>query len=85
MIDRSTNEPGGQTPSANNPFRKRRDTMIKRKFIHLLFSLLIVASLVGGNINVSAAPTSPTDESQVPHYFGPYPNWANSPYALPDA
>jgi FtsP/CotA-like multicopper oxidase with cupredoxin domain len=59
--------------------------MISRKFIHLLFSLLMIASLVGGNINVSAAPTSPTDESKVPHYFGPYPNWANSPLAMPDA
>jgi FtsP/CotA-like multicopper oxidase with cupredoxin domain len=59
--------------------------MINRKFIHLLFSLLIVVSLLGGNIKVSAAPTNPTDESKVPHYFGPNPNWANSPYALPDA
>jgi hypothetical protein len=27
----------------------------------------------------------PTDESKVPHYFGPYPNWANSPFTLADA
>jgi FtsP/CotA-like multicopper oxidase with cupredoxin domain len=27
---------------------------------------------------------SPTDESKVPHYFGPYPNYANSPFTLPD-
>ena len=33
----------------------------------------------------AAAATSPTDETKVPHYFGPYPNWANSPYTLPDA
>ena len=32
-----------------------------------------------------AAPLSPTDESKVPHYFGPYPNWANSPQVLADA
>ncbi|HET6443711.1 MAG TPA: hypothetical protein VFI27_03945, partial [candidate division Zixibacteria bacterium] len=25
------------------------------------------------------------DESKVPHYFGPNPNWANSPFTLPDA
>ncbi|HEY3438450.1 MAG TPA: multicopper oxidase domain-containing protein [Actinotalea sp.] len=31
------------------------------------------------------APTSPTDETKVPHYFGPYPNWANSPFTLPNA
>ncbi len=30
-------------------------------------------------------PASPTDESVVPHYFGPYPNWANSPQTLADA
>ena len=34
---------------------------------------------------VVSAPASPTDESKVPHYFGPYPNWANSPLTLPDA
>ena len=34
---------------------------------------------------VAAAPASPVDESKVPHYFGPYPNWANSPLTLPDA
>jgi len=28
---------------------------------------------------------SPTDESKVPHYFGPYPNWANTPQVLADA
>jgi len=31
-----------------------------------------------------SAPTDPTDETQVPHYFGPYPNWANSPLTSPD-
>ncbi len=38
-----------------------------------------------GNGSASAMPMSPTDESKVPHYFGPYPNWANSPLTLPDA
>ena len=37
------------------------------------------------NIGVLALPTSPVDEKVVPHYFGPYPNWANSPFTLPDA
>ncbi len=32
-----------------------------------------------------AAVTDPRDESKVPHYFGPYPNWANSPQVLADA
>ncbi len=33
----------------------------------------------------AAAPLSPTDETKIPHYFGPYPNWANSPQTLADA
>ncbi|HET6493980.1 MAG TPA: multicopper oxidase domain-containing protein, partial [Thermoleophilia bacterium] len=32
-----------------------------------------------------AAPSSPTDATAVPHYFGPWPNWALSPLTLPDA
>ena len=39
----------------------------------------------GATTLVGAAPLSPTDESKVPHYFGPYPNWANSPQVLADA
>jgi FtsP/CotA-like multicopper oxidase with cupredoxin domain len=39
--------------------------------------------VVGGG-SVKAAPISPTDQTKVPHYFGPYPNWANSPFTLPD-
>ena len=31
------------------------------------------------------APTSATDQTKVPHYFGPYSNWANSPQVLADA
>jgi FtsP/CotA-like multicopper oxidase with cupredoxin domain len=33
---------------------------------------------------VAAMPAGPTDETQVPHYFGPWPNWANSQLTLPD-
>jgi FtsP/CotA-like multicopper oxidase with cupredoxin domain len=32
-----------------------------------------------------SAPASATDQTKVPHYFGPYPNWANSPLTSPDA
>ncbi|MDQ0373409.1 multicopper oxidase domain-containing protein [Cellulomonas humilata] len=32
-----------------------------------------------------ALPSGPTDSSTVPHYFGPWPNWANSPFTLPAA
>ncbi|MFD7639227.1 multicopper oxidase domain-containing protein [Kitasatospora sp. NPDC059795] len=27
----------------------------------------------------AATPAGPTDQARVPHYFGPWPNWANSP------
>ncbi|SEN82174.1 Multicopper oxidase [Cryobacterium luteum] len=33
----------------------------------------------------AAVPMSATDTTRVPHYFGPYPNWANSPQTLADA
>ncbi|MET7382844.1 multicopper oxidase domain-containing protein [Streptomyces sp. NPDC005526] len=33
----------------------------------------------------SAGPSSATDETKVPHYFGPWPNWANSPLTLSKA
>ena len=33
----------------------------------------------------AAIPANPTDETAVPHYFGPWPNWANSPFTVPDA
>ena len=37
-----------------------------------------------GEITAAAAPTVPTDETQVPHYFGPNPNWALSPFTVPN-
>src|SRR5215207_4855478 len=73
--------------------------MLSRKFLDISLSALIVLSLVfGGTVQASAQkaqdsvvantgeamPMSPTDETKVPHYFGPYPNWANSPLTLPD-
>jgi uncharacterized repeat protein (TIGR01451 family) len=48
---------------------------------------LVAPSASSGRVSVAAAaaPTSPTDETKVPHYFGPFPNWANSPLAQPAA
>jgi len=57
-----------------------------RKFLNIIVSLFVLVTLVfGTNMNVTAAPTNPTDATQVPHYFGPWPNWANSPLTMPDA
>ncbi len=57
--------------------------------------LALVASALAGNAAQAAAPAnlvlaaglpaSPTDASKVPHYFGPWPNWANSPLTLSKA
>src|SRR5512143_2923678 len=46
-----------------------------------------LAQAAGAILQISAAsaPASATDQTKVPHYFGPFPNWANSPFALPDA
>ena len=38
-----------------------------------------------GAVSTLAAATPATDEATIPHYFGPFPNWANSPFTLPDA
>ena len=46
------------------------------------------AALVAGPVGVASAagvPASATDESKIPHYFGPYPNWANSPFTTSTA
>ena len=57
-----------------------------RKTLNIIVSLMMLTSLIlGSNVNVMAAPTDPTDSTQVPHYFGPWPNWANSPLTMPDA
>lgn len=65
--------------------------------LSLLFSLLGVggvspASAPSGlrqlatSSSVAAAmPASAVDETAVPHYFGPNPNWAQSPFTVPDA
>ncbi len=64
-----------------NPSRTRRrlTALISSTVLALGLSALLSGAAV------SATPSSPVDESTVPHYFGPYPNWANSPLTVPDA
>jgi FtsP/CotA-like multicopper oxidase with cupredoxin domain len=51
-----------------------------RKFLNILISTLVIASLfLGSNGKATAMPMDPTDETKVPHYFGPNTNWALSP------
>ncbi len=60
--------------------------MTKRKVFNIIVSLVMIFSMLWGPTRQAGAmPANPTDETKVPHYFGPYPNWANSPLTLPDA
>src|SRR5512135_3596229 len=74
--------------------------MSSHKVLKVTVSILMLLSLLFGGIapvsaqqgknsavaaSVSTKPTIATDETKVPHYFGPYPNWANSPFTLPNA
>ena len=43
-----------------------------------------VAPAPGDDVPAVSAPSGPTDETKVPHYFGPYPNWALSPLTTAD-
>src|SRR5918995_4854413 len=60
--------------------------MNTRKSLNILVSLMVLTTLLfGGSTQATAMPMDPTDETKVPHYFGPNPNWANSPFTLPAA
>src|SRR4051794_27557150 len=48
----------------------------------LAMVLAIAATALGTGAAVAATPPDP---SKVPHYFGPWPNWANSPLTLSKA
>lgn len=57
----------------------------KLKTYRLTALVATVTLLAAGGVAITeSTPVGPTDESKVPHYFGPNPNWANSPFRLPD-
>ena len=71
--------------------------MMRRKLFALLAVLALCTTAAGPVVaktalpagaspaaGAPAAPISATDPTKVPHYFGPWPNWANSPLTLPD-
>ncbi len=59
--------------------------MLSRRFLNIVISMLMVAALLfGAGGQASAMPMDPMDETKVPHYFGPNPNWALSPLRQPD-
>src|SRR6478736_1952380 len=50
-----------------------------------VLALGLQAGVVPATVAAASPPTGATDASKVPHYFGPWPNWANSPLTLPTA
>ena len=65
--------------STNHPSKWGRSRSRWGSIASALALLALAAPMVG------AAAAPPADIPGVPHYFGPYPNWANSPLASPDA
>ncbi|HEX5826160.1 MAG TPA: choice-of-anchor D domain-containing protein [Candidatus Limnocylindrales bacterium] len=69
---------------------------MKNRFLATLAAFVLALTGVSPGIARSAptpsapdsapptAPANPTDQTKVPHYFGPWPNWANSQLTLPD-
>ena len=58
---------------------------MRRKLIVSVCALALISAMAGQVGTASAGPIDPTDATKVPHYFGPWPNWALSPTADPDA
>ena len=56
------------------------------KVINIVAAMALVIAMVGqiGRSALPAVAAEPVVPSNVPHYFGPWPNWANSPLTTPD-
>ncbi len=52
--------------------------------IFIVLAIMLAMTAIVTPSPLRAAPSSAVDETKVPHYFGPYPNWANSPLTQPD-
>ena len=62
----------------------RRASWTKISVVFFVVFAAVMTFVALGMGQTEAAPAGPTDQSKVPHYFGPYPNWALSPLTLPD-
>jgi FtsP/CotA-like multicopper oxidase with cupredoxin domain/putative cell wall-binding protein len=62
----------------------RRASWTKISIVFFVVFAAVMTVVALGMGETEAAPAGPTDQSKVPHYFGPYPNWALSPLTLPD-
>ncbi len=63
----------------------RREHALLRSLLALALLLGVVVVAQSRFASTQAAAMNPKDETLVPHYFGPYPNWANSPQVLSNA
>jgi FtsP/CotA-like multicopper oxidase with cupredoxin domain len=70
-------------PTVRRTFRRGMAIVVAVGFA--VTGLPAAAHVVQQQTVQAAAPLDPRDETKVPHYFGPYPNWANSPQAVPNA
>ncbi|MEO8355401.1 MAG: multicopper oxidase domain-containing protein, partial [Chloroflexota bacterium] len=67
--------------------------MLTRKFLYIMISMVVLTSmlLTAAVQSTSAQESLPVTNAEAPapgetpHYYGPYPNWANSPQALANA
>ena len=66
-------------------FRRGRALLGVAVALATMASLVPLATRLGRTATAEAAALSATDESVIPHYFGPYPNWANSPQVTQNA
>ncbi len=64
--------------------------MSRYKILSTVVLLILIVSLFSGGFSSKVdakpvtLPASPVDETVVPHYFGPYPNWGLSALTMPD-
>ncbi|HUU92527.1 MAG TPA: hypothetical protein VM238_15115, partial [Phycisphaerae bacterium] len=63
----------------------RRMSLAKASIVVFVAVALLTTLFMVKMSQGEAMPTGPTDSTAVPHYFGPWPNWALSPLTLPDA
>ena len=59
--------------------------IMRRTSTIILTVLAMVLALASTALGTGAAVAAPPDPAKVPHYFGPWPNWANSPFTTSKA
>ncbi len=63
----------------------RRMSLTKASILVFILVALLTTVFMIKMTQGEALPARPTDGTAVPHYFGPWPNWALSPLTMPAA